>query len=180
MLCHPSSVDCSAAPSLALLQDHHMLPAVVVDGVDISTGLNAHSTPRSSGREAVHLRHVDEFPSVELESGLCAQCLEMHFGTWVVEGAELLHFRVARVQWHRCWISIDDEAVVHVWFLWSKSELFVGFYTWVRLECACWDGSIIDDLVEVRRQHRLRSFQSRLVADIEVAGRRYKYTRTDI
>jgi hypothetical protein len=147
MLCHPSSVDCTAAPSLTFLQDDHMLPAIIIDRIDISTGLNAHSTPRTSSRKTVHLGHADEFASVKLKSGFRAQCLEMHFGTWVVEGAELLHFRATGVQWHGRWIGVHDEAVVYIWLLRAKCELLVGFNAWVWLDSACWDGSIVYDLV---------------------------------
>lgn len=89
-LCYPASVDSPAAPDLALLEKDHRLPLLIVDCIDVAASFDAHTAPWSSLGQSIHLWHIDEFSSVVLERGLCAQRLEMDLAVRVVELAKCL------------------------------------------------------------------------------------------
>ena len=165
----PAPVDSLAAISLPLLQRNHRPPLLLVDRVDISAGLDAHAAPGAPGRQAIHLRHVDEGTCVELECGLGAEGLEVDLGVGVVEGDELVEGLRACVQLDAARVVVDDEAVVRLGGFGAQGELFVGVEFGVRFDGACGDGVVVDDLVQVAGEGHLSALDCRAARDVEVA-----------
>jgi hypothetical protein len=166
----PAPVDSLAAVSLTLLQRNHRPPLLLVDRVDISAGLDAHAAPGAPGRQAVHLRHVDERTRVELERGLGAEGLEVDLGVGVVEADELVEGLRAGVQLDAARVVVDDEAVVRLGGFGAQGELFVGVEFGVGFDGTCGDGVVVDDLVEVAGESHACAFDRRAAGDVEVAG----------
>jgi hypothetical protein len=166
----PTPVDGLAAISLPLLQRNHRPPLLLIDRVDISAGLDAHAAPGAPGRQAIHLRHVDEGSRVELERRLGAEGLEVDLGVGVVEADELVEGLRAGVELDTARVVVDDEAVVRLGGFGAQGELFVGVEFGVGLDGACGDGIVVDDLVEVAGESHLRAFNRRAAGDVEVAG----------
>jgi hypothetical protein len=165
----PTPVHGPAAISLALLECDHRPPLCLVDRIDISTRFDAHSTPGTACRQAIHLGHVDEFASVELESGLSAECLEVDLGVGVVQADKLVQRFGTAVKLDAGWVVVDDEAVVGLGSFGAEGELFVCVKLRVRLDGTCGDGVVVDDLVKVAGQRHLGAFDRRTAGDVKVA-----------
>jgi hypothetical protein len=66
-------------------------------------------------------------------------------------------------------VVVDDEAVVRLGGFGAECELLVGVELGIGLDCACGDGVVVDDLVEVAGQGHLSAFDRRAAGDVEVA-----------
>lgn len=164
----PATVHSPATVGLALLEEHHTPPLLLVDGVDIPARLNAHAASGASGRRAIHFRDVDELARVELEGGLGAQRLEVKLRVGVVEADELVERLRARVDGHAGRVWVDDEAVVGFGGFGAQGEFFVRVEFGVGFDGACGDGVIVYDLVEVCRDGGARAFDCWAARDVEV------------
>lgn len=165
----PATVHRPAAKGLALLESDHGLPLLLVDGIDVPAGLNAHAAPRTPRRQAIHLRNVDLLAGVELECGLGAECLEVNLGFWVVQADKLVQRLGARVELDAGWVVVDDEAVVGRGSHSAEGELLVGVELGVRLNGTGRDILIIDDLVKVAREGDTGALDCGTARDVEVA-----------
>jgi hypothetical protein len=146
---YPCPIKSTTAPGLSFLKNHHVSPSLIVDGINVATGFDTHSAPWSPGWQPVHLRHIDEFAGVELECWLRTECLEVYFGVWMVELAELLHWALASVKRNARRVSIHDETMVYIRLLSSERELFVCWYSWKWFNGASWNSGVINDLMQV-------------------------------
>lgn len=167
---NPCSVDRTASPYLTFLQHYHMLPRVVIDGVDVTTGFDAESAPSTSSWLSVHRRYIDGLASVELECRLCAQSFKVDVGVWVGKLDQLLHGLFAGVERNACWVCVHDEAVIGVGLLCAEDELLVDGNAWEWLDSTSGDVHIVGHLVQIGVHLCSRTHDGGSVGDVEVAG----------
>jgi len=165
----PAAVHGPAAICLTLLERDHRPPFLLVDCIDVSACLDAHATSGSSGGQAIHLGDVDEFASVELESRLSTECLEVNLGVRVVQADKLVKWLRACVKFDTGWVIVDDEAVVGLRGLGTEGEFLVCVELRVRLDGTRRDSVVIHNLVEVAGKSHAGTLDCGTTRDVEVA-----------
>lgn len=110
----PSLVHILATEDLTLLQQHHVTPLGLIDGIHITARLNTEPSTLAMRRGPIDLRDIDVLASIELEGRFSAVHLEMEAGVGVAELRQLAQVTAARVERDLGWVGLHDEDVVDV------------------------------------------------------------------
>ena len=166
----PAAVHNLGAILFTFLEYHHRLVLGNVDGVYISTGLDAEARTGGPGRQVSHGGYINVFSRVKLECWLGRMDFEVDLGLRVVERGQLLHGQRARVKRYTAGVRVDNKAVINVGLLIAKREGLVGSNAGVVLDGPCRYASLVDDLVLVGDEGDFCAGDARTFGQVEVAS----------
>lgn len=168
-LCMPTPVDNLTAVLLALLESHLRLLLRNIDGIDITSRLNAETCARAARGETFDGRYIDVCACVKLESRLCAGYFQVDLAIRMVERREFLQRSRAGINRYVLCVCVHYKAVVNGRLLLAESELLVGLDAREFLDRSLRNEVFVYDQIFVVVESNFCSCNSWSFSEVEVA-----------